>query len=158
MNEKDKFSNHFRDAQPKFSRFYTIVLSKLGLTLPQYALLSQLVIAGTLPMTQISKRLHITKPAVTNLVDRLEKSKFLKRVPHPSDRRVYLLEIQPKGSKAVRETQSQILNVLLKTLAEFSAEEQKTINRYYASVSQALGEVLGKREQLKSNSHPRVDR
>ena len=85
MNERAEFTGQFREVQAKFSRLYVIILSRLGLTLPQYALLNQLVAAGTLPMTQASKRLHISKPAVTNLVDRLEKSKCLKRLPYPNN-------------------------------------------------------------------------
>lgn len=142
MDEKDKFSAQFRDVQSKFSRLYTITLLKLGLTLPQYALLSQLVLSGTLPMTQVSKRMHISKPAVTNLVDRLEESKYLKRLPHPTDRRIYLIEIEAKGIKIVRRLQTHILNLLLKALSEFNLEEQKTINRFYSLLSQNLAQGL----------------
>ena len=44
----------------------------------QYALLN-LLANGSATMKDLSVRMLITKPAVTNLVDRLEKHDFLKR-------------------------------------------------------------------------------
>lgn len=142
MSDRAEFIATFRDVQIKFSRLYAIILSKLGLTLPQYALLNQLAAVGTLPMTQASKRLHITKPAVTSLVDRLEKKKCLKRLPHPKDRRIYLLEIQPKGIQMVRQTRAQVLRILLKAFSRFNSGEQKIISQFYGQISQAMESIL----------------
>ena len=142
MNEKDEFSSHFRANQVKFSRFYARILTQAGLTLPQYALLNQLAVAGIMSMTEVSEKLYVTKPAVTHLVDCLEKNKFLKRIPHSSDRRVFLLEIQPKGEKISSKIQSDILRFLLKTLNKFNADERKTITRFYAELSQTMENAL----------------
>ena len=100
MSQRENFIRQFRGLQTKFSKYYAFILNQVDLTLPQYALLSSLVYTGTISMTEISARLHITKPAVTSLADRLEKNKFLKRLPHPKDRRIYLLELLPKGKQA----------------------------------------------------------
>lgn len=143
MAEREDFIRTFREIQPKFSRLFSRILTKADLTLPQFALLNQLVNYGTLSMTEVSARLGITKPAVTNLVDRLEKSKCLKRIPHSQDRRVSLLEIQIRGEQIVRSVQAQILPVLLKTLDQFSAQEKETIAKFYSLLSKTLDEVLG---------------
>ena len=97
MNARDQFAAHFREIHPKFSRFYFHILQSVDLSLPQYALLNQLMLLGSISMTEASNRLQITKPAVTNLVDRLEEKKFLKRIPHSEDRRIILLSLLPKG-------------------------------------------------------------
>ena len=149
MRETEEFTRSFREVQLKFSRFYVVILSQLGLTLPQYALLNQLLVTDMMPMTQTSKKLHITKPAVTGLVDRLEKNKFLKRISHPKDRRIYLLQIQPKGIKLVRQIQEHVLQVLLDTLAQFTSNERKVINQFYALLSQTLGKILTQPRKLK---------
>lgn len=143
MNEKEAFIHQFREIQPKFSRFYARILTQADLSLPQFALLSQLVNQKSVSMTEVSGKLHITKPAVTHLVDRLERNKFLKRLPHPEDRRVSLLQIQPKGEKIVRKTQGEALSFLLKALDQVSAAERKTIARFYALLSRAMDEFLG---------------
>ena len=142
-SEKEAFIRQFREIQPKFSRFFTRILTQADLSLPQFALLSQLVNQESMSMTEVGAKLHVTKPAVTNLADRLEKNKFLKRISHPSDRRVSLLQIQPRGEKFVRKTQSEALGFLLKALDSFSAAERKTITRFYALLSKTIDEFLG---------------
>lgn len=141
MGEKEDFIKQFREIQPKFSRFYARTLSQADLTLSQFALLSQLLSQKTASMSDVGKKLHITKPAVTNLADRLEKNQFLKRLPHLHDRRVSLLQILPKGERVVRKTQSQVLSFLLKALNQLSSSERKTIARFYALLSKAIDET-----------------
>ena len=144
MSEKDTFTQYFREAQVGFSRFFAVILTQAGLTLPQYALLNQLALSGSIPMTEASKQLRITKPAVTHLVDRLEKNKYLKRLSHAKDRRIFLLEIQPKGLSLVRTVQSQVLDILLKALSQFSDQDQKTITQFYAALVQHLAAIPNK--------------
>ena len=142
MSEKDDFVRQFREIQPKFSRFYAHLLTEANLTLPQFALLSQLANRGAVSMTEVSGQLDITKPAVTHLVDRLEKNKLLKRLPHPKDRRVFLLQVQPRGERLVRETQGRVLDFVLKAFNPFSASEKKVIARFYNLLSQNMDQQL----------------
>jgi len=149
VNEQEEFSSYFRAIQIKFSRFYARFLTQADLTLQQYALLNQLVTAGTMSMTDAGEKLMITKPAVTNLVDRLEKGAFIKRIAHPEDRRIYLLEIQPKGRKVVREIQSVILKFLLKALNKFEPAERQVVVRFYALLSNTIDENLAQDKKEK---------
>jgi DNA-binding MarR family transcriptional regulator len=52
-----------------------------------------------LSLTQISHGLMLENPTVTGLIDRLEKSGYVKRSDHPNDRRVYLIYLTEKGRK-----------------------------------------------------------
>jgi DNA-binding MarR family transcriptional regulator len=49
-------------------------------------------------LTQISQGLMLENPTVTGLIDRLEKSGYVKRSDHPDDRRVYLVYLTKKGN------------------------------------------------------------
>lgn len=150
MNEKEKMMQYFRGIQMKFSRLYAHFLTAADLTLPQYALLSILAAAEkAIPMTEVSVKMHISKPAVTYLVDRLERAKFLKRATHPRDRRVTLLEIQAKGVNVVRRAQKLALGFLMETLDEFKPAERNVIGRFYGRLSQAMDLILAKPEKLK---------
>lgn len=142
MNEREIFAANFRELHPKFSRMYTELLGRLDLTLPQYTLLHQLVLSGRISMSEIGSRLGITKPAVTNLVDRLEKKSYLKRAPHPEDRRSLLLEILPKGKKVISEMQEHSLEILLKAYDQFSGKEHRIIGRFYEAMSDVLDHFL----------------
>ncbi|OGX13450.1 MAG: hypothetical protein A2351_06815 [Omnitrophica bacterium RIFOXYB12_FULL_50_7] len=142
MNDREAFAASFRELHPKFSRLYAQMLNRVDLTLPQYTLLYQLMLLGTVSMTEISGRLEITKPAVTNLVDRLEEKRCLKRVPHTEDRRVILLEILPKGKKIITEIQGQSLDLLLKAYDQFNEKEHQVISRFYSTVSRVMDDFL----------------
>jgi DNA-binding MarR family transcriptional regulator len=50
-------------------------------------------------LTQISQGLMLENPTITGLIDRLEKSGYVKRSDHPNDRRVYLIYLTEKGRK-----------------------------------------------------------
>lgn len=137
------FIRNIREIQTKFSRFYTRILNKAGLTQPQYALLLELVYAsGPMPMTAVSQKLFITKPAVTNLADRLEKRGFLKRMAHPEDRRISLLEIQPKGRKIAESVRQRFLDIMLDTIKGFSAQERKAVEKFYSELSMTFDGML----------------
>jgi MarR family transcriptional regulator, organic hydroperoxide resistance regulator len=142
MNEREAFVASFRELHPKFTRMYAQMLNRVNLTLPQYTLLYQLMLLGIVSMSEVSSRLEITKPAVTNLVDRLEEKHCLKRVPHAKDRRIILLEILPKGKKIITEIQGRSLDLLLKAYDRFNSKEHQTISRFYATVSKVMDDFL----------------
>ena len=142
MSEREAFATRFREVQPKFSRMYAQILDRVDLTLSQYMLLYQLMLLGTVSMTEISDRLAITKPAVTNLVDRLGGKRYLKRVPSAKDRRVIQLEILPKGKKIITEIQGKTLSVLLHAYDQFSEKEHQVISSFYGAVSKSMDDFL----------------
>jgi DNA-binding MarR family transcriptional regulator len=75
------------------------VLKPLGLTFARYELLMLLSFSrsGALPLSKTSGRLQVHPTSVTNTVDRLEGQGLVRRLPHPTDRRVTLVEITPSG-------------------------------------------------------------
>ena len=68
----------------------------------QVMLLFFLQQSNALSLTQISQGLMLENPTVTGLIDRLEKSGYVKRSDHPNDRRVYLVHLTEKGNKIAK--------------------------------------------------------
>jgi DNA-binding MarR family transcriptional regulator len=58
---------------------------------------------GTMPPSEIGERLQVTRATVTGVVDSLERRGFVRRSPHPVDRRSLLVEITPDGLAVLRE-------------------------------------------------------
>ena len=141
--QKQDFTQLFRQIQVMFSRYYANILGKRDLTLPQYTLLSVLLQGGPMPMSEAGSKLHISKPAVTHLTDQLERKKYLTRQAHPHDRRVITLKILPKGERKAKETQSDILKIMLKVLDHFNEDEQKTITSFYQHLFRSVENLLG---------------
>lgn len=149
MDPKNQFILSFRAIQVKFSRLYTQILTCIDLTFPQFALLNLLTDDGAMPMTEASQKLFITKPAVTNLVDRLEEKKLLRRVPDEKDRRVYILKVEKKGADTVNKVRAYVLGYLLETLDQFQGNEKKTIARFYELLSLTMDSALKKQKKRK---------
>jgi DNA-binding MarR family transcriptional regulator len=77
------------------------LLEPFGLTFPRYEALMLLHLSrrGSLPLGKIGERLQVHRTSVTNTIDGLEKLGLVRRVPHESDRRAVLAEIQGKGRR-----------------------------------------------------------
>jgi DNA-binding MarR family transcriptional regulator len=72
----------------------------LELNLRQRLILQCLGLEGDQSIASIGQRLGLSPSTMTGLVDRLEEQGYLKRRPHRSDRRVTLLTLSRKGSRA----------------------------------------------------------
>ena len=76
----------------------------LGITPAQSRLLRTLTHCDTPPrMADLAQRLEVVPRAVTTLVDGLEASGRVRRVPDPTNRRVIHIELTDDGRKAVLE-------------------------------------------------------
>lgn len=74
-------------------------LRDLDLTFARYELLVLLHFSreGRLPLNVVGSRLQVHPTSVTSAVDRLERQGFVRRSPHPTDRRTKLAEITDAG-------------------------------------------------------------
>ena len=86
------------------------VVRRHDLTWTRYEILTWLATdpESSLTLSWISKTLRIPPATVTNLIDRLEQDKLIRRVPHPTDARTTLAVITPRGRKVAREATSDI--------------------------------------------------
>lgn len=81
------------------------VLRPYGVTFARYEVLMLLYLSrtGSLTMTKLGELLQVHPTSVTNAVDRLEAAGFVKRGPHPTDRRTALVQILEKGRELAAE-------------------------------------------------------
>lgn len=87
------------------------LLREHDLTFPRYEALMILLLSrrGTLPLGKIGARLQVHATSVTNLVDGLERTGLVRRVPDSRDRRATLAAITAKG-RATAEAATAELN------------------------------------------------
>lgn len=78
-----------------------------GMQEAQYRTLGTLIREGTpLPMSELGKRLYISKPYMTVLVDQLIQDGHVKRIPDTRDRRVINIAITAEGSRHLKQAVS----------------------------------------------------
>lgn len=68
-----------------------------GLTPQQFGLLRFLWEEDGLTQVELSSRSQIDRTTIGGLIDRLEQSGLLKRLPHPEDRRAYRVSLTDAG-------------------------------------------------------------
>lgn len=88
-------------------------LKRFDLTFPRYEALMLLYYSrrGSLPLGKMGDRLQVHRTSVTNIIDGLERSGFVRREPHERDRRTTLAAITERGRSVAVEATG-VLNAL----------------------------------------------
>ncbi len=131
-----------RGIQSGFSAYYALVLVPYGISFPQFAVLTALARQRPLKMSEVAGVLRVSLPAVTNLVDRLERKGFLRRKAHPKDRRVTLLDLTPKGLGVVEQTQGRTMGMLTRVFLKKRPAERTAIFGFMEEMSAGLSDVI----------------
>jgi DNA-binding MarR family transcriptional regulator len=86
-------------------------LERFDLTFPRYEALMLLFLSrrGSLPLGKMGARLQLHRTSMTNLIDGLERAGYVRRSPHPTDRRTTLAEITGRGREVAAEA-TEMLN------------------------------------------------
>jgi len=102
--------------------------SDLGITPAQSRLLRTLAQFGSSPrMADLAERLEVVPRAVTTLVDGLEASGRVRRVPDPTNRRVIRIEITDEGREALRAVHGARRSAAEELLAPLTDEQRETL-------------------------------
>lgn len=83
--------------QRRASNTVSNVLKELGLSIPQFDLLTTLTEKEGLSQQELAERLYVTKGNVSGLLDRMVEADLVERRPIPGDRRSNALYLTRKG-------------------------------------------------------------
>jgi DNA-binding MarR family transcriptional regulator len=108
-------------------------LRGIGLSIPQFDLLSAVWEDEGASQQDIAERLYVTKGNVSGLVDRLAAAGLIERRSLPNDRRSYALHLTAQGRDVV-EAGFKLQNALVAaTLGELDEREQQVLEGLLAS-------------------------
>jgi len=82
-----------------------------------------LVTEGPSRLTTLAELEHITQPAMTQLVSRLERDRLVERTPDPSDGRAVLVAATPEGSALSAARRAARADALRAAMAHLSRED-----------------------------------
>ncbi|MEY2503238.1 MAG: MarR family transcriptional regulator, organic hydroperoxide resistance regulator [Verrucomicrobiota bacterium] len=124
-----------------FNRVYKPLLDELGLTYPQYLVLSTLWEQDGLAVSAIANRLALDSSMITPLVKRLEAAELIKRTRSTEDERQVLIALTPKG-EALREKARAVPQSILAASA-CSVGELVAMKNEIVALRDRLNAVLG---------------
>ena len=87
------------------------MLSGSNLSLSEYGVL-QLCARAPAKASEVAQAIGITPAGATDVIDRLEKRRFVRRVAHPTDRRAVLVQLTATGARVHRESRAARMAVL----------------------------------------------
>jgi len=94
-----------------------------GITRPQMFLLYAIRNHGKCKLTQLAEKVEVKPSAITVMIDRLEKSGFVKRMHDTADRRSILVEVTPSGNDILEKAIQARNKVLTNYLTRLDREE-----------------------------------
>ncbi len=116
-----------------------LLRQNFSVTLPQFDVLSELERAGDpLTMSQLSKELMVSNGNVTGVIDRLEKTEFVKRVRAEHDRRIQFIELTAKGRKEFNRMASRHERWVAELLSELSMTDMNQLQDLLLKARQSV--------------------
>src|SRR6185437_14039331 len=111
-------------------RMQEAAFGRFGLNRGEMGVLGALALAGPkqqLSPTQLFKGLMLSSAGITSRLDRLERSGYVRRTRHPSDRRGVLVELTAAGRKVFEQAVSADASREKDVVAHLTREEQRTL-------------------------------
>lgn len=114
-----------------FGRHMNNVLEDEGINVPQYMAMISLSGLGETTMSDLSRSLHVTMGASTNIVDKLVRGGYVSRVRDTEDRRVVRVKLEPKGVDAMGIVERRAVTLMSGMLKDVEPERRQQFIESY---------------------------
>src|SRR3984957_16307496 len=113
-----------------------------GLGITDSKALSTLTQEGSMTAGELARRLGLTTGAVTNVIDRLVRAGFVRRVADPQDRRKVIVEADLANLEKLGQVYDSVADAFQKLHEQYTIEELRFLIDYFTqSVEVTKGEV-----------------
>jgi MarR family transcriptional regulator, organic hydroperoxide resistance regulator len=99
-----------------------------------YAILGILSESGPLPVSVIGRRMLISKPQMTAMLDRLAELGLIARTPDTEDRRVIRISLSAKGKKSLEKASRRMRENIKQKLSGLSREDRESLAEALARI------------------------
>ncbi|MEE6272030.1 MarR family winged helix-turn-helix transcriptional regulator [Georgenia wangjunii] len=146
MDEKAHLMAEVSRAQDAITRLLarerTAPMLRTTLTIQQLKVLMLLRLEGPLGGHDLARRLGVSMPTVSGVVDRLVKRGMLERRTDPADRRVRLVALSAEGERTVIELENAGEKVRARVLSEMDVEGLRALAQGFAAMAEAVEQVV----------------
>jgi DNA-binding MarR family transcriptional regulator len=124
------------------TRLRAAICRSAGIAESELDALEHLEESGPLTQRELGERLLLSSGGVTVLVDRLERAGWVRRRPHPSDRRAVVVELAPGALDQVPEALVEFHQAIESAAARVAPEHRDALARFLEEVSQVAAETV----------------
>jgi DNA-binding MarR family transcriptional regulator len=121
-------------------RFDAVVARRFGAAPAEFKAMDHILASGGLTPGQLGDRLALSSGAVTALVDRLERLGWVKRVPHPTDRRSVIVSKASSKLSAGEQIYAGFARALARAAGELTPEERAACVRFLEAAADIAAE------------------
>ncbi len=104
-------------------------IKSLGLSIPQFDLLSTLTEREGISQSELAERLYVTKGNVSGLVDRLVQAGLVERRAIAGDRRSYAMHLTPEGRRLAEAGIAAQRDFVAQTLGKLPGDDLAELDR-----------------------------
>lgn len=97
----------------------------------QVYILEILTAEGAQKSSELSERIGISLPAITNLTNKLVQKGYIERKTSENDRRITLMQMTPLGSEVLDQINEKYFTLTDSLWKDFSDEELSELHGYY---------------------------
>ena len=124
-----RLADLFSILAPAFLKWQYAGVLVPGMTYPRMNLVHVIAEDGPQIMSALRDRLGVSARNVTVLVDGLERDGFVRRVPHPTDRRATIIELTGEGRAVHRDVYATHADRAAALFADLPATDQRHLDR-----------------------------
>ncbi len=104
-------------------------IRSLGLSIPQFDLLSTLTEREGISQSELAERLYVTKGNVSGLADRLVQAGLIERRAIAGDRRSYAMHLTPEGRRLAEAGIAAQRDFVAQTLGKLAGDDLAELDR-----------------------------
>ncbi len=114
------------------------ILADFDITVPQFTALQILINRGNMTIGELSQKMDLACSTITDLIDRMEKSKLVVRQRDENDRRVVRIKVLDKGYDILEQVMKKRIGFLDEKLSVLSNEEKASLDKGLESLYGAM--------------------
>lgn len=125
VNDMARLSHQLVEFYEKISSWEQDVVKSSGLSTAQMHTIEIVGHSVSLRMKELAGKMGVTTGTLTVMIDRLEEQGLLRRTPHETDRRSWLVELTEEGSALFDQHHQYHLRLTEEITAPLSSQEQE---------------------------------
>ena len=127
-----------------------LIAARVGINAIDLECLDILQIHGPMPAGHLATHAALSTATMTTILDRLEKAGFVKRDRSGADRRVVLVQIEPKAFETIGPHYRHIGQQMSALQAAFTDQELEVVVRFTEGTAEAVGAAIAAlRDEIK---------